>query len=245
MSDSWTLVDSRTWLGRSPGFHPATPLGRSALRIRSAPIFSEPKEMGPAGDAIPPGRGSGRAWAPGSAGAFPTHEPEEVRPVGEAAPCRVSGRVCATRAPRFPRLSFHIFESFFPVVFAMDHQPPEQRRQFARQSLMGHQSAPPPFEAPVKPAQGLVHAPADAARHHAEQPPDPIALPRGVAPRRLPLGLQPGGNPHQAVKCLSLFQRERSVPSSPTSDNNMRSARPGSTVASWSPHRRTGIACRF
>ena len=79
------------------------------------------------------------------------------------------------------RASRFIFcESFLHVVLAMHHQPPEQFRQLAGQGLIGHQSAPPPFEPSVKPAQRLVHAPPHAARHHAEQPPRPVGVRAGV-----------------------------------------------------------------
>jgi hypothetical protein len=44
---------------------------------------------------------------------------------------------------------------------------------------------------------------------------------RAVFPRRLPLCLLPDGSPHHAVKCFSLFQRARSVPTSPTSASNV------------------------
>ena len=70
---------------------------------------------------------------------------------------------------------FLLFESGFDIRPAMHHQPPEHLRQLARQRQDGHQTAPPPFQAPVESAQRLVPTAAHAARDHAEEPSSSVA----------------------------------------------------------------------
>src|SRR6266700_1060270 len=70
---------------------------------------------------------------------------------------------------------FVLSESLFDVTDPVNHQPPEQFGQLARQRQISHQAAPATLESSIESTQGLVHTAAHAAGNHAKQASRPIA----------------------------------------------------------------------
>src|SRR5437867_13447922 len=68
------------------------------------------------------------------------------------------------------------FEPRLGISKPLDHHPPEQLRQFACQCDVRYQSATPCGHPSIETTQGDIFALCQATRHHAEQPPGPIAF---------------------------------------------------------------------
>lgn len=113
----------------------------------------------------------------------------------------------------FTDAGFVFLEAVLDVGDAVNHDLPEQRGEFACKRFIRHQATAPGLEPTVEPTERLVHGVGQAAGHRTEQPPGPIGVARFMAAALAACRL-PGARPVQ-VKCFSVGQRVRSVPTSP------------------------------
>ncbi len=115
---------------------------------------------------------------------------------------------------------FVFLEPLFHVIDPVNHQPPEQFGQFARQCQVGHQPAPPTFEPSVEAAQGFVHTATYTSGNDAKQPSRPVARTPLAASALAALPTARRQSQQRREEFLGLQFLPKSVPTSLSSCNN-------------------------